>query len=455
MSGYVLGIMRRCIFFLFILFAQLFWVSSGISQTDSATQYAVVGDTMLLTYGRINPDFYCGAIQYVGFGPIDSINFLAKWQLVSGGVNYWIYFIPHEEKKYDRKIHVCWVYATKQGCNYPAPGEDITFNCAGIADTIFHLTKSVIDDNLKIDTDKVIRYDLIKLPFRNNGGEQVTIDSMQYGGSDGAYYSVSLDLISYPKGIVSIPASGTSDSIKVNFTTMTPPDLNFSTIPILMFGLMGTKPFVDTVFLRTRSELLAVSLSPLVSQIHFKLPMGGHLDTTIVITHSKFLRFLDAIGATNGFETLSIKDEPPKTSMLLRCSTSDTTLQNMNVGLDFSYEEDFNSYALGYKHATVYVSYEFIKSDVKSLENKSDEFILFPNPSSGNVTLALRSPTNNEIQWLKIVDETGTIVFSKEHVKKTVEPLPFTINTSGYSKGIYLLLIGVNGTVVEKKFIIE
>ena len=79
-------------------------------------------------------------------------------------------------------------------------------------------------------------------------------------------------------------------------------------------------------------------------------------------------------------------------------------------------------------------------------------FICFPNPSmNGHVTIAgFDAEQNKDINQVDIISSDGKLILSA-----TVQQLPFDINTSVLSKGVYFLQMKGNDFNSTQKLIIE
>jgi len=80
-----------------------------------------------------------------------------------------------------------------------------------------------------------------------------------------------------------------------------------------------------------------------------------------------------------------------------------------------------------------------------------DSFKMFPNPTKNNIQIQLKNVNFNSVK-VTIYDLIGHKIASSEHTKNTI-----TINTSSFSKGVYLVKIerDNNSIIVTKKLIVK
>ncbi len=90
-----------------------------------------------------------------------------------------------------------------------------------------------------------------------------------------------------------------------------------------------------------------------------------------------------------------------------------------------------------------------VESIVLSVENPRSEIALnvFPNPSTGNITLESESP----LQRISVFDAMGRLVFRESVQNKTAHQL----NLSHLPKGLYLLQISGGGFEKTEKVVIH
>jgi hypothetical protein len=83
---------------------------------------------------------------------------------------------------------------------------------------------------------------------------------------------------------------------------------------------------------------------------------------------------------------------------------------------------------------------------------KSDEFVLFPNPSSGNETVRIKSQfLNGQLCSVTIIDAMGRVIQTKE--ERGVGFID--LKTTGISKGLYWIVISTSDRKVCKKLVIQ
>ena len=83
-------------------------------------------------------------------------------------------------------------------------------------------------------------------------------------------------------------------------------------------------------------------------------------------------------------------------------------------------------------------------------ENKS--FNIFPNPSSGNITILLKEKMLNEEFSLELLNLNGQIIYRKNYkLTNTV----ININLPDITKGMYLIKLQSKDYTMSEKLIIE
>lgn len=100
---------------------------------------------------------------------------------------------------------------------------------------------------------------------------------------------------------------------------------------------------------------------------------------------------------------------------------------------------------------------EFNKLDLTSslsidnLNRNISSFELYPNPTSGDVTIIYDS--NSDLVEVKIFDITGKQVYSESIIGSSFQAK--SLHTSNLKAGIYLVSINSNGSIVQKKLIVN
>jgi len=79
-------------------------------------------------------------------------------------------------------------------------------------------------------------------------------------------------------------------------------------------------------------------------------------------------------------------------------------------------------------------------------EKNTDGIVVFPNPADNSLSIEVNKPFN--IARIEIIDEKGTVIYSKELL---VNP----VNVSNISKGIYFIKLTIDNEEIVKKVIIE
>ncbi len=433
-----------------------FQSTSNLDAQTTATSI-VVGDTSLLAYGTIARDSYCGNVQFVDVTGVDSINFIAKVQFVSGGFSYWIYFVPHEKKVYDQNVHIAYGYANKAGCNYPYPGVSFSFHCLGVIDTIFHFTRKVMDVHLDIDIERQNRKKNLQIPCKNSSTTSLEIDSIKCLNIAGPYYRINLDSAVYSKGIVVIPPSSNVDSISCFLTSTWPPDESFKTVPALIFGQLGTQVYIDTIYLRTNSDWLPQQYSSSLTNIHFRVPYGEHVDTIFFVHHTKLahlIRISDPSQTSPSFpyQLLSYADDSELTTVVIRCNPADSSIHQNQTNFLVTYQIVFNLFDLGYHDLVIPLSFEYFLNQVNATQTVGEPTLsLLPNPAKSMINIYLSDDLWEErIRWLGIYDIRGILVKSENPFTNR-----FQMNITGLSPGSYYLRAKTQKRIFAQKFIVE
>ena len=85
-------------------------------------------------------------------------------------------------------------------------------------------------------------------------------------------------------------------------------------------------------------------------------------------------------------------------------------------------------------------------------ENEKDKyFLLYPNPSNGNITFELPSRLNSNV-YIEIYNVLGEIIMST-HIEK--EKSKIDLNLRNYSKGVYVVIVKSNNQKYTEKLIIK
>lgn len=90
------------------------------------------------------------------------------------------------------------------------------------------------------------------------------------------------------------------------------------------------------------------------------------------------------------------------------------------------------------------------KSEQESINELMDAFsvTIYPNPTRGNLTISTQSTHNNPLTELMLYNTQGKLLYKDTNNNNTN-----TINMSMYDKGIYLLIIMIEGNRKEFKVI--
>lgn len=90
------------------------------------------------------------------------------------------------------------------------------------------------------------------------------------------------------------------------------------------------------------------------------------------------------------------------------------------------------------------------KSEQESINELMDAFsvTIYPNPTHGNLTISTQSTHNNPLTELMLYNTQGKLLYKDTNNNNTN-----TINMSMYDKGIYLLIIMIEGNRKEFKVI--
>jgi hypothetical protein len=89
---------------------------------------------------------------------------------------------------------------------------------------------------------------------------------------------------------------------------------------------------------------------------------------------------------------------------------------------------------------------------VDEIVNAQFNFDVYPNPSNGEVSVALQSNTSANAQ-LRVIDLTGNVVYhSSINIVPGKNTLPLDINLSS---GIYMVEVHTMGGLVTEKIIVE
>ena len=83
---------------------------------------------------------------------------------------------------------------------------------------------------------------------------------------------------------------------------------------------------------------------------------------------------------------------------------------------------------------------------IENVVDASGDFTLYPNPSSGNITISAKT----EIGDVKIYNLLGVQVFSQKVLEQSLE-----INLNGYPKGIYLVILGEGSNKFKHQVVIQ
>jgi len=92
--------------------------------------------------------------------------------------------------------------------------------------------------------------------------------------------------------------------------------------------------------------------------------------------------------------------------------------------------------------------YKSVHTSLVSMQEHDVEFLIYPNPSKGELIIKLNS--NYEASTIVVTD-----VYGKEIHKSFINSNQTTINLNNVSKGVYIVMVSTNGQRVNKKIIIE
>jgi len=102
---------------------------------------------------------------------------------------------------------------------------------------------------------------------------------------------------------------------------------------------------------------------------------------------------------------------------------------------------------------TAVYSNEASLETVSVADNKEVNFSIYPNPANDNINF-IHNEKNSGLVSIKITDLTGRNVFTGEF--KNVQPgRVLTINSSGFSNGIYLIYIISGDKMGTRKIVVR
>jgi len=90
--------------------------------------------------------------------------------------------------------------------------------------------------------------------------------------------------------------------------------------------------------------------------------------------------------------------------------------------------------------------------DIPLVSENENNLTLYPNPSSGNITVAYQLSANSDVQF-KITDCIGRIVVLLPEKHETTGIYHEQIEVSTLAQGVYLFIANINGEFQTLKFI--
>ena len=198
----------------------------------------------------------------------------------------------------------------------------------------------------------------------------------------------------------------------------------------------------------------------------FDLAVGSTIESEIYLGQ-KFISHLDSVGE------ITLNNEIRKIYYLTKYlasdpgmhvteiwiegigSVSDGLLRNTMLGITGDNWHDYSLLCFHQNETLIYQSknyqncYYDIVDDINDLSLSTKDFLVFPNPSSGQLTITNKSDMTNS--YFKIVNDSGETI--KEFYNYCNDQI--NIDLTGQKKGIYFLIFRNGNGIVTKKFIMN
>ena len=175
-------------------------------------------------------------------------------------------------------------------------------------------------------------------------------------------------------------------------------------------------------------------------------------DTVKIISYTSFVTSycsLDSSSVTLEKDTVNISAWHIVGPLLAVCNSIDTlTIGRLNFGNYELYYEILHSYSKrSYGIDTIAFTVQF-PNNVRHIEKLSTKLKIYPNPATGNLTV---SSVNFIIQNIALFDLTGNCLFQD----CVIDNQNYTLNTSGFSPGVYLLKVETEKKKVVQKIVVN
>ena len=175
-------------------------------------------------------------------------------------------------------------------------------------------------------------------------------------------------------------------------------------------------------------------------------------DTVKIISYTSFLTSycsLDSSSVTLKKDTVNISAWHNVGPRYMVCNSVDTiSIGKLNFGNYKLYYEIIHSYSKrSYGIDTMYFTV-LLPSDVHHTKNLSTNLKIYPNPTTGNLTV---SSVKSIIRNIELFDLTGNCIFQD----CTVENQNYTLNTIGFPPGVYLLKVEAKKERLVQKIVVN
>jgi choice-of-anchor B domain-containing protein len=153
----------------------------------------------------------------------------------------------------------------------------------------------------------------------------------------------------------------------------------------------------------------------------------------------------------NGFRVFDVSD--PLNIFLVDEYDTDTTLSGPGYGGNYGlyvFSPDGNILASDENNGLYIFKFSGLQTAIKEEQNLISNVKVFPNPAKNIINISLENIDTFSTMEIKIYNLTGKLIYSE-----TVGSREAVINSTGWSSGLYTLLIQQNKRNIRKKIIID